>query len=185
MQLVTAHVGDPTTDEIIEILDRDAAIVLRGAIDDSTIDAILSELDPYIAGTIPFDDEFVGKRTTRTGALVARSKSVREVVLHPTVIDDQVWIPVPYGEASQWAQNVLAAGGCRLRAHERDYRLAEPALLPATASPTLVRPVAAAIDWLGMRYLRLHVAEDAPAGTAAAEAGPEAAMAEATAIAAA
>ena len=36
--------------------------------------------------------------------------------VHPTVIDDQVWIPVPYGEASQWAQNVLAAGGCRLRA---------------------------------------------------------------------
>ena len=49
--------------------------------------AILQELEPYIAGTEPFDDDFVGRHTTRTGGLVTRSPTVREAVLHPTVLD--------------------------------------------------------------------------------------------------
>ena len=90
--------------------------------------------------------------------------------VHPTVVGDEVWIPVPYGEASQWAQNVLAAGGCSLEVHDTDYRLDRPSLVPATATPRLARPLASTMDGLGMRYLRLHVAEATtrPAATEAA-----------------
>jgi deazaflavin-dependent oxidoreductase (nitroreductase family) len=88
-----------------------------------------------------------------------------ETPVHPTVVGDEVWIPVPYGEASQWARNVLAAGGCDLHIHETDYRLEAPSLVPATESPSLARPLAGTMDWLGMRYLRLHVADAAPAAT--------------------
>jgi hypothetical protein len=88
--------------------------------------------------------------------------------VHPTVVGGEVWIPVPYGEASQWAQNVLAAGTCRLSVHGADYRLDTPALVPATDSPSLARPLAGTMDWLGMRYLRLRVAESTPAAPAIA-----------------
>ncbi len=73
-------------DEILQALDRDAAVVLENALAPSQVDAILAELDPYIEGTTPIEDDFVGRYTTRTGALVARSKTAREAVTHPAVL---------------------------------------------------------------------------------------------------
>jgi Phytanoyl-CoA dioxygenase (PhyH) len=83
-----AHLDSRTAahDEILAILDRDAALILDHALSSPQVDAILAELEPFIAGTAPFDDDFVGRRTTRTGGLVARSKTAREAVLHPTVL---------------------------------------------------------------------------------------------------
>ena len=76
-----------TREEILTIVDRDGAVILENALSPAQVAAILSELGPYIAGTEPFDDEFVGRHTTRTGGLVTRSKTAREAVLHPTVLD--------------------------------------------------------------------------------------------------
>lgn len=73
-------------DEILAILDRDAALILDHALTSPQVDAILTELAPFIAGTTPFDDDFVGRRTTRTGGLVARSQAARTAVMHPTVL---------------------------------------------------------------------------------------------------
>jgi len=74
-------------DQILSILDRDAAVVLEHGITETQVDTILSELEPFIAGTEPMQDDFVGRLTTRTGGLVARSKSAREAVLHSTILD--------------------------------------------------------------------------------------------------
>jgi ectoine hydroxylase-related dioxygenase (phytanoyl-CoA dioxygenase family) len=73
-------------EEIVAVIDRDGAIILDRALTPAQVDAILSELEPFIAGTAPIPDDFVGRKTTRTGALVARSESVREVVLDPKVL---------------------------------------------------------------------------------------------------
>lgn len=73
-------------DELVEVLDRDAALILDHALAGAQVDAILSEVEPFIAGTKPFDDDFVGRLTTRTGGLVARSKTAREAVVHPVVL---------------------------------------------------------------------------------------------------
>lgn len=86
-ELVHLDARSATPEEILPILDRDAALVLEDALSRSQVDAILSELDPFIAGTAPFEDDFVGRHTTRTGGLVARSKTARQAVLHPTVLD--------------------------------------------------------------------------------------------------
>lgn len=72
--------------EILAVLDRDAALVLEHALTTSQVASILAELEPFILGTQPIEDDFVGRRTTRTGGLVARSRTAREAVMHPTVL---------------------------------------------------------------------------------------------------
>lgn len=73
-------------ESILEAVDRDGAVILENAISPTQIDAILEEVEPFIAGTAPFDDDFVGRLTTRTGGLVARSRTAREAVVQPTVL---------------------------------------------------------------------------------------------------
>jgi ectoine hydroxylase-related dioxygenase (phytanoyl-CoA dioxygenase family) len=50
------------------------------------MDRIRDELAPFMAATRTGPDEFSGHRTRRTGALIARSPSARELVTHPTVL---------------------------------------------------------------------------------------------------
>jgi ectoine hydroxylase-related dioxygenase (phytanoyl-CoA dioxygenase family) len=45
------------------------------------------ELEPYLDVTPLGGDEFAGRRTRRTGALIARSPVCRELVTHPLVLD--------------------------------------------------------------------------------------------------
>jgi len=75
-----------SADEIVAALDRDGALILDHALSPGQVDSILAEVAPFIAGTKPFDDDFVGRKTTRTGGLVARSKTAREAVMHPAVL---------------------------------------------------------------------------------------------------
>ena len=86
-QITHLDANTATRDEILEVVDREAAVILENALTASQVGAILQELEPYIAGTEPFDDDFVGRHTTRTGGLVTRSPTAREAVLHPTVLD--------------------------------------------------------------------------------------------------
>ncbi len=88
MQELTRLNGRSATSEtILEVLRRDHAVILENVLDPSQVGAIVSELKPFIAGTEPFDDDFVGRSTTRTGGLVARSKTARQAVTHPTILD--------------------------------------------------------------------------------------------------
>jgi ectoine hydroxylase-related dioxygenase (phytanoyl-CoA dioxygenase family) len=47
---------------------------------------MLDELAPYTAATPAGTDDFSGRRTRRTGALVARSPAARELVMHPLAL---------------------------------------------------------------------------------------------------
>jgi hypothetical protein len=85
--LLRLHAKDATPDELIAGLRREHAFVVEELIDSAHCDAIQRELEPFIAGTSPFDDDFVGRATTRTGGLVARSETAREVVIHPLVLE--------------------------------------------------------------------------------------------------
>lgn len=73
--------------EILEAIERDGAAILTDAFSRAQIEQTLAELEPFIAGTRPIEDDFVGRQTTRTGGLVARSKTAREAVMHPVVLD--------------------------------------------------------------------------------------------------
>ena len=76
--------------------------------------------------------------------------------VHPTFTDREVWIPLPYGEESHWAKNVMHAGRCRIQFHETLHDLDAPAIVHAIEDPLLPRPVAWVAEKLQMRYLRLH-----------------------------
>ncbi len=51
------------------------------------MDQIATELKPYLAATDVGPEEFLGRATRRTGALIARSPSARQLVAHPTILE--------------------------------------------------------------------------------------------------
>jgi ectoine hydroxylase-related dioxygenase (phytanoyl-CoA dioxygenase family) len=78
----------PVTAAVVEIcaqLEADAAVVLDGAMRGDQVEAIRRELDPYLSAAPCGDNQFGGFRTTRVGALIARSPECRQLALHPTV----------------------------------------------------------------------------------------------------
>jgi deazaflavin-dependent oxidoreductase (nitroreductase family) len=85
-----------------------------------------------------------------------RSGELHRTPVAPTFTGDDVWIPLPYGEASQWARNVIATGQCRLQVRGSVYHLDEPGIVRASDNPQLPPAVARTLDWLGIEFLRLH-----------------------------
>jgi ectoine hydroxylase-related dioxygenase (phytanoyl-CoA dioxygenase family) len=73
-------------EEIHEILDRDGALVVDDLASVDQIDAINAEMAPYVAATPPGSDDFSGRNTRRTGALVARSPSSHALIQHPSIL---------------------------------------------------------------------------------------------------
>ncbi|MFN3511525.1 MAG: phytanoyl-CoA dioxygenase family protein [Phenylobacterium sp.] len=73
--------ADAPSGEIAAVLARDGALILDDALSPSEVDALVAELAPYVEATEPGRDVFSGTRTTRTGALVARSPLSRRLVM--------------------------------------------------------------------------------------------------------
>jgi len=48
---------------------------------------VTTELHPYVTATPFGPDDFSGRRTQRTGALIARSPAARELIVHPLVLE--------------------------------------------------------------------------------------------------
>jgi deazaflavin-dependent oxidoreductase (nitroreductase family) len=72
--------------------------------------------------------------------------------------DDYV-IALTYGSESHWVKNVLAAGGCELRAHGRDVRLVEPEVFVDPARRLMPFPYRIATTGVGVtEFLRMHAA---------------------------
>ena len=72
--------------EVCEIVTRDGALILDGVLSPETVARALDELTPYVEHTEPGRDDFEGRRTKRTGALVARSSASREMIVHDAVL---------------------------------------------------------------------------------------------------
>lgn len=68
-----------------DVLDRDGALILDRVLTPEAVATMVAELSPYVAATPAGRDGFTGVRTTRTGALVARSPAVREAVTDPRI----------------------------------------------------------------------------------------------------
>jgi ectoine hydroxylase-related dioxygenase (phytanoyl-CoA dioxygenase family) len=72
---------------IRQVVERDGAAILTGVLDADTLATITADLTPFIDRTPMGSDDFTGRRTQRTGALVARCPSVRPLVTNRTVLD--------------------------------------------------------------------------------------------------
>ena len=74
-------------DEIHDVLRRDGALIIDDLADVELIDRIMAEMAPWIEATPPGSDDFSGRATRRTGALIARSPSSHELIQHPTILE--------------------------------------------------------------------------------------------------
>lgn len=72
--------------EIAALLERDGCAVVDRVASRETLARVEAEMAPYIAANGQGPDGFSGRHTRRTGGLIARSPTARELVEHPTVI---------------------------------------------------------------------------------------------------
>src|SRR6185437_10507130 len=68
---------DAPIGEVMKVIDRDGAVILEGMLPSAELDALVAELSPFLAATKVGRESFSGFKTTRTGALPARSPKVR------------------------------------------------------------------------------------------------------------
>ncbi|MFK7894812.1 MAG: phytanoyl-CoA dioxygenase family protein [Myxococcota bacterium] len=90
-----------STEEILTTLKRDGAVILDGVFSASDVDQALSEVQPYIDATATGSDDFSGRHTTRTGALVSRSEKSREMIMQPAILESARQFLAPYCERIQ------------------------------------------------------------------------------------
>lgn len=79
--------AETTIDEILKVLDQDAAVIIENVISMDAVEALKSDLAPYLSKEAFGRDEFTGFSTKRIGALIARSNACRELALNPLVIN--------------------------------------------------------------------------------------------------
>ena len=75
-----------SVDQVVELLRRDGACIVRDRLESRLHDQLLSETQPLVDQSHDGEDEFSGRYTRRTGALVAASPAAREVVQDDLVL---------------------------------------------------------------------------------------------------
>lgn len=72
--------------ELSDLLRSDGYVIVDDLVPDELMDAIDDELAPYLEATPMGYNAMIGRRTRRTGALVARSPACRTLIRNPTVL---------------------------------------------------------------------------------------------------
>ena len=78
--------ADASPKAMADVVRRDGAAIVDDILSRTEADALEHELKPFIDRTAFGPDEFSGKRTKRTGGLVARSPRCRELVMHKAIL---------------------------------------------------------------------------------------------------
>jgi ectoine hydroxylase-related dioxygenase (phytanoyl-CoA dioxygenase family) len=164
MRVMTLQTLAPDTpaDDIAAVVERDGACILRDAIGPADLARLDDELRPYVEATQPGRDSFTGFRTTRTGALVARSPACRALVMDPVVraVCDRVLLPnceryqlhlgqvirIMPGQEAQPIHRDRWVWGARLRGLEPQLNTIW-ALTPFTRENGATQVVPGSVDW--------------------------------------
>ena len=78
--------ANTNVDAIQTILAEDGVVVVDNLVAPAVMDQVRKELAPFIEKTPVGSDDFTGRRTRRTGGLIARSVKFREIVQNPLVL---------------------------------------------------------------------------------------------------
>ena len=79
-------VASASADEIAAAISEDGGAIVDCLVPPSIMDRAAQELQPYLAATNIGRDDFAGRRTRRTGALIARSETCRDLVMNTLVL---------------------------------------------------------------------------------------------------
>ena len=75
-----------TPDEILVCLRENGYAIIDRLASEEMMDKIAAEVEPYIEQTPYAAEDFLGRSTRRTGSLVLRSPTTRDLIMHPTVL---------------------------------------------------------------------------------------------------
>ena len=97
------------------------------------------------------------------GLLVHRGRASGKEYRTPLVVrpvDGGFVIPMPFGESTQWAKNLFAAGSGQIVWNGRTYEVDAPELIDqAEAAPSFSASQRAAVDRIGLgSFLRVRIA---------------------------
>jgi ectoine hydroxylase-related dioxygenase (phytanoyl-CoA dioxygenase family) len=121
-----------TADDVVEVLQQDGCVIVRNLVAASLLDAIYTELKPFIEATKVGRDDFAGYRTQRTGSLITRSQSFHQLALHPLVLDTATKVLGPYCQKFQLhlTQAIRINPGEPAQALHRDQLVYSPFRFP-------------------------------------------------------
>lgn len=88
-------------EDLSAALSSDGAAILRDHLSPDATERVLAEIGPYIEATPEGQDDFTGRLTTRTGALVARSPACRSLVADPLILAAATGFLSPWCERIQ------------------------------------------------------------------------------------
>lgn len=88
----------------------------------------------------------VGRRSGRRYVTPAGARRSGEVIV----------IPLTFGNQSDWARNVRAAGGCSIRLGGRDYQATQPEFVSAHDARPLVRSAFGPLERASFRMLGIR-----------------------------
>lgn len=79
--------ADAAPADVAAALSEAGCAVVERLVPAAVMDRARGELQPWLEATAPGRDEFAGFHTRRTGGLLGRSATCRELVQHPTVLE--------------------------------------------------------------------------------------------------
>lgn len=86
MVTITTLDADASVADIMKYVDRDGAVILRDVLSAGQLNKLKGEIMPYLDATKHGTDDFQGTKTTRTGALLARSEVCRDMAVNKKVL---------------------------------------------------------------------------------------------------
>jgi len=128
--------ADAKPETLEEALKSDGACIVEGLLSADQLTQMKHECMPFIEATETGRDDFTGRKTTRTGALVARSAACRDAVMSPSIVESAKRFLAPYCETIQLhlTQFIRIKPGQELQPLHRD-RLAWGGYLLPTLEP--------------------------------------------------
>ena len=127
---------DSKASEIVAAMQRDGACIVRDVLSEEQLARLDADLLPWIERSQPGADGFTGRRTKRTGALIARCPECRPVVTHPLILEAANQFLGPYCERIQLhlTQTIAILPGQDAQLLHRD-RLAWGGYIPKPIEP--------------------------------------------------
>lgn len=90
--------ADATREDILAVLEADGAAIIKDLISTEQVKEMVDQVSPFIQQTPMGRDDFSGRHTQRTGALVARTPACHDLILHPTILPAARGFLEPFSE---------------------------------------------------------------------------------------